>query len=565
MVEYFETGNLLMVGNQEMKRTFLVASFYTLLSIVVTWPLILNLNTLVIDPYDALLNTWMLNWTAHSFAGGLSGLLNYYNANIFFPYTNTFAFSDLQTPLGILAIPFIYFSKEPLWANNIITILGFVLSGLSVYWLTRLFVKKNSVALLSGIIFSFSCLHLNYIAHQQAFHFWPVVLCIYFLFRKSSIWFSLFFLTASLTYVYNFYVLLLIGGIYFVYFPSDRIKTFLGLVLGIIVTTPFLIPFLLVSKEFNYVRPINDVIHFSLHPLDIFNIGSNSRLNFIPYHPNNATAGFFGVVTFCSIIVMFWQLWFFRKALPTMENSRTLIFFLILAVFAFIMAIGPGVHLFRETVHVGPLPIIPGPYLIFYFLVPGFKGFRTPSRWIIVTFFAFILALAIYFAKRITWKVTAVLIIVTLLELSLPLRYSRVPSVSEFPPEQSWLVNNFKGAPIIEFPIYVWSDRTTPDIRGNQKLQTRTNGVGEETLREYYSTIHWHPMYNGYSGFSPKSWERDVQWLQKEFPSQESVSYLKNKGIKLILVPSSWQPGMEKFKQLKLIKRFSNTFIYRIL
>src|SRR5947199_5365777 len=51
----------------------------------------------------------------------------------------------------------------------------------------------------------------------------------------------------------------------------------------------------------------------------------------------------------------------------------------------------------------------------------------------------------------------------------------------------------------------------------------------------YYSTIHWKPLVNGYSGFQPASYHELVDKLG-DFPSDASILYLRRRGVKYLLV-----------------------------
>lgn len=506
-----------------MKKNLNVLFLFTIFTIVVTWPLILNLNNSIIDKVDGLLITWIINWNIHNFS---------FNTNIFFPYTNTLAFSEMFFTQSLIALPFVLMFKEPLMAYNINFLLGFVLTGFSVYLLVKYLTSDVKASLLAGIVFTFSTIHLNYMAHLQLFNFWPVVLAVYFLFQKKYKLFVLMFLVSTLTTVLFFYFLVLITVLWGFF---DK-KSFMYLFFSCLITAPFLIPYYLVSRQFNYQRPITDAIHFSFQIPDLINVGNSSHLYNFVGKLSNDTPGYLGGVFMILAIGLIWNL---RK----IWGNKKARFFIILAAISFVLSLGPALHIFRNTIHVGPIPAIPLPYLIFYYVVPGFAGMRTPSRWLILMAFALIMSIAILLAKKIDVNKLIILAVLVIFEINLPLPYKKVPSLKEFPPEQVWLKNNYKGAPIVQFPIYGWWDNP---------------GVEVETMREYYSTIHWHPMYNGYSGFSPKEWEERVQWLQKEFPSAETISYLKGKGIKLVLAPKDWKVNLNK------IAEFDNTVIYEI-
>lgn len=506
-------------------KKLLVLGFFTLISVVVTWPLILHLNNFIIDPHDGLLITWFLNWS-------LGHPLNY-NANIFYPYQNTLAFSETMFPQALIAAPFVLLTAEPLVTYNINVLLGFVLTAFACYLLISYLTKSDPAAILGATIFTFSTIHLNYLAHLQLFDFWPVIFAIYFLLREKFKLFVLFFLISSLTTILNLYFLLAVICLIFLFNFVKRRSLVLYTIISVLLVAPFLFPYYLVTRQFQNIRPINDAINNSLQFPDLLNVSVYSRLSaFFPQQ--SGTPAYFGAVFLGMILLAFRKfkisIWWWLAGL------------------SFILALGPALHIFRNTVHIGPIPAIPLPYAIFYYLLPGFAGLRTPSRWILLTAFALSVAVVVYFAKRITWKWAVILSLLVILEVNFPFQYTQVPSVREFPQEQVWLKDNYPGAPIIQFPIYAWFDG---------------DNIGTETLREYYSTIHYHPMVNGYSGFSPREWEEKVKWLQKNFPDGETVGYLRNLGIRLILVPVDWDVTSVQ-NELELVASFPQTNVYTL-
>lgn len=497
-----------------MAKNALVFLIFLFLSLVVTWPLIIHLNTLILDRNDGLLITWIINWFSHKMS--LKG-------NIFYPYHGTLAFSDFHLASTLLAFPFLWVFKEPLLAFNINLIFGFTLTGFSTYLLVKYLTKNEPVGFFAGVLLTFSTIHLNYMAHLQLFHLWLIIFTILFLFQNKFILFVISFIFAVSNSPLNFYFLL-----FFVALFRKNIHWFL---IGAILSSPFLIPYLRVSETFKYTRPITDAIHFSMQFPDLANISIYSRLsNLAPQIPNS-TPGYFGTVFLASIFLVIRKL--------------KLDIWLIGAGLSFIFSLGPALHFMRNTVHLGPLPAIPLPYALFYYLLPGFSGFRTPSRWILITALCLTIVIAIRFAQKMTWRWAVIISLLVLVEVNFPFHYLEV---SKPPPEQVWLKDNYIGAPIIQFPIYGWFD-------GDK--------IGVETLREYYSTLHWHPMFNGYSGFSPKKWEEKVKWLQNEFPSPQTVNYLESLKIKLVLIPSDWD-FLCCQDRLKLVATFPDTKIYEL-
>ncbi len=503
----------------------------TAITIVITWPLILHLDTLVVDRVDGLLITWYLNWVIHALTSGGEGLRNFYNANIFFPAGGTLAFSDFMLPEAILAMPAVLIFHEPLLAYNLNLLGGFILTGWAVFLLVRYLSGKADLAFFIALLFTFSPFRFVYLVHLQLLNFWPVILAIYFLLRKRYFLYALFFGISSLTTALFLYFLLLTAGLWFLWQKKERVAIIKSTLIAGLFTAPFLLPYFFVSRQYHYVRPIRDAIHFSLAPQDLAG-------QFFP--------GWVFITLFLGTLAMLIST--FRKSKKIDILPREISYWFILALLAFVLALGPALHIFKNTVHIGPLPALPLPYALFYYLVPGFSGFRTPSRWLILSFLAVCVATGMILRKHLRPKILLLFSLLVLFQIKYPLSFYPVPKPASFPPEQVWLSTLKTTLPLIQFPIYRWDD----------------SQLERETLREYYSTIHWQPMFNGYSGFSPKEWEVKVRWLQANFPSAATIQYLQDQKIKLVLAPVSWEAKISRYPALKLIKSFPQTDIYAI-
>ncbi len=416
----------------------------------------------IIDLQDGLLITWVLNWSiAHPFD---------FNANIFYPYQNTLAFTDTSLFLAFLtAIPVKIFN-QPVLAYNISILTALVMTPFAVYLLTKSFVP--------GLIFTYSPLFMGYLGHPQYLNFWPVIFAIYFLIQNKYLLFSLFVLLSAATSSLFVFFLLLITTVWFL--VTRNFKVIMFFVVGAIPAAPILWPHFQVSKTFNYVRPVTDAIHNSVAPSDFLN----------QFFPGFAFILLFVRGTLTKARVPFEKLWFWT------------------GVTSLILAFGPALHIVKSTIHFGPIPFIPLPYTIFYYLLPGFSGIRTPSRFLILALFAF----TIYFFNRAKLSKPLVMIFTLLITLSLFVGRQAV-NLYNVPVKQP--APSFTQ-PVIYFPIYGWWDK---------------QGVLKETERMYQSIGTWRPMFNGYSGFSPKEWEDRVKWLQKNHPSAETIGFIKQQGL----------------------------------
>ena len=100
------------------------------------------------------------------------------------------------------------------------------------------------------------------------------------------------------------------------------------------------------------------------------------------------------------------------------------------------------------------------------------------------------------------------------------MHYMPVTQKQNFPPLYNWLQTTPSDTSIIIMPMYNWN----------------MGGSSVEMRREYYSTIEFRAMVNGYSGFSPPPWQVLITTLQKNFPSEQSVKQIRLLGVNDIII-----------------------------
>ncbi len=183
------------------------------------------------------------------------------------------------------------------------------------------------------------------------------------------------------------------------------------------------------------------------------------------------------------------------------------------------MSLGPVLKIFGHTVKIFGLPI-PLPYTAFYYLFPGFTGFRTPSRFIILALLCAVviigLQLKLIFEKLKT-KTKAIFIALVLsllfLEADLPLKGYPV-NINTHP-----VYEQVKALPaeavILELPIRLWN---MPDHE-------------IESIRSLYSLEHKHRRFGGFSGFATNSWINLVEKINAHGLNEENTSKLKSLGV----------------------------------
>ncbi|MBI1310174.1 hypothetical protein GC176_02620 [bacterium] len=121
------------------------------LAVAATWPLASDpvtrfpLGTTNCDTVP-LFNVWTIWWNADCAARGFA---NYWNAPIFYPATNTFAYSEPQ-PMTLIVAPVIWLTGSRILAYNLYLLLSLVLNGVVGAALLRVLRVRRSVALCGG-------------------------------------------------------------------------------------------------------------------------------------------------------------------------------------------------------------------------------------------------------------------------------------------------------------------------------------------------------------------------------------------------------------------------------
>ncbi|MBI5586338.1 MAG: hypothetical protein HY892_21210 [Deltaproteobacteria bacterium] len=133
----------------------LVLLLFAGLTLIMTFPAVLRLKVAVIgDAVDSLLNCWIIAWDIHKITAFEFRTL--FDANIFFPYQNTLAYSEHMLGVALPAIPLQVGLADPLLTYNLSLLLSFVLTAFGLYLLVRQLTGSTPAAFVAGLIFAFS-------------------------------------------------------------------------------------------------------------------------------------------------------------------------------------------------------------------------------------------------------------------------------------------------------------------------------------------------------------------------------------------------------------------------
>ena len=528
---------------QRLLTTCAAFIFFTIAVVYITYPLPFHMDSLVSGWGDELVIAWIQNWVVHSL---FTNPLEIFQANTYYPYHNTLAYSDAFFISSVLGFPALWLLKEPVVLFNFTFISSLIMLGFFTYLLSMYLTKNFLASFLSGLLLVFSPAVLDKRVHLQvlAIQWVPLALLFFFLFinKKKSRYFILsiiFFIVQTLnSFLPGYFIIFSYVVISVFAFMKKKLswsvllrkKHMLVCFLAALLLLPVIVPYYQVSQEFSYTRDIREAIHYALQPEDLLVPNDDSRLQSIMTTlthqkdfktPVEVKNGYIGFVF--SLLVIYA---FFRFINRIKKNSFYFSALFMTGIVGLITSLGPALHLFRKTIH-HPFPIIL-PYALFYYVLPGFNGFRNSARFEMLFVLCSAVSVGILLheiTKRMQQRKRVLLFLALfagiVAEFRFPMQFIKAPQLKDFPPVYRWVATTPREAVIIELPVYNWY--MAPYIN-NQRM------------RQFYSTQHFRKTVSGASGFSPPPWQQFVEKTVSEFPSPESLRQLKQKRIQYLLV-----------------------------
>jgi hypothetical protein len=157
------------------RNTVAVAAFFTVLTVVMTWPWAIHI-TEAINPFgDVVLQLAVLRWNTHALITNPAGL---FEAPFFYPYAHSIAFSEHDIGQTLTAFPFLLATGNPALAYNLNVLLSFVLTGLFTYLLVRDLTGSRPAAIFAGVAYAFGPFRFMQMGHLHmlATQWFPFVL-----------------------------------------------------------------------------------------------------------------------------------------------------------------------------------------------------------------------------------------------------------------------------------------------------------------------------------------------------------------------------------------------------
>lgn len=510
-----------------------------------TWPLAQAPGTLSRhDNGDAILNEWAVAWVLHQLP---RDPLHLFDANIFYPERRTLAFSEHLVVPALMGAPLAWAGLSTTAVHNLLILAGLALTGWAMYLVLVRWTGDRLAALVGGALAGFNAYTLSRLAHLQVMHAEFLPLTLWALDRLLdrprlraaailALGFVLQGLASNYLLVFAVFALLAAGlarpdG----WWGRRRMRALAGplalaTALAVGALLPFLLPYYRAYSEQGLVRPLGEVAHFSASWRDY--LATGGRIHYALWSArfwgDAPTALFPGVTTMALVTVAVVTGKAFADRRARMCAA--------VAAGGVLLSLGP---------------VVPG-YTLLYHVFPLLQGIRAPVRfgYLMLVGVAALAAFGLAGVRaRCAHRPTLgaalgllALVAVTAEACRAPVGYRpalRIPAVYD-------VLAREPRAVVAEYPMA--SPRT----------------IFQNAPYMLYSTRHWKPMINGYSGFTPYSYRVHFEAL-KDFPEPGTLAALASLGVTHVVVHGSERRArLAAIEALRPLVSDGDTTIYRL-
>jgi len=266
----------------------LAAGLYLLLTIALTWPLVLHPGSRVPnDLGDSLLNMFILAWDSRE----LPFTPHWWSLPQFFPIPGAMAFSEHLLGLALIAAPVIWTTGNVLLGYNIAFFLSFTLCAIGAHLLTYQITKRHDLSLIAGLAYGFAPYRMAQFAHIQVLSsYWmPFALLGLHKFIETPRWrwlvlFAVSWYFQALACGYYLFYLSVLIGLWLLWFALGRIRwaDFGRLMIAWAVATlaflPIALGYLKYQRAYGLRRWPDEIQAFSADIASVLRASGNLRL-----------------------------------------------------------------------------------------------------------------------------------------------------------------------------------------------------------------------------------------------------------------------------------------------
>jgi hypothetical protein len=490
---------------------------YLGLAVIATWPLAARAGDSVFGLGTPPLNVWAIGAVLHRLP---RDPLHLFDANAFYPYRHSLAFSEHLLVQALQAAPFVATTGNHVLAHNAVALLTLATAGLGMFLLARELVGDSAAAFGAGVLYAFHSWNINelvrlQILSNQWFPFLVLSLLRYFSgpSRRRALGVGLFCALQGLSCMYwALYLPLLVLPLLVLLqwrarHPWRRLVPLALTFAGVLaLSIAFLWPYVLTARELGFERspPLSVGLerYFDVLP---GNVLYQQVLGIA--RPNRDAAHFLG---FVAILTAAWGAWRGRLR-PTGPGRAACV---VLFASGLLLSLGPEIRL-------GQTILGPGPYAALYDLLPPFRHVRYPERFALFAMLGMAPLVAAGLARlrpRIGFAgVLALTGILFIEHLSAPLTLASLPTGPRVPEAYRWLAKRDDVQVVADVPS------------ARHKMERH------DAMPMYLSTVHWKRTVQGFTGYFPPAYGF-FRWRLFHFPAPESLRFCERLGIDAVIV-----------------------------
>ena len=519
-------------------RFIIECVFFLALAIASTWPLAEKMgHCLPLGTEDAatvpLFNVWTVWWNSDRLASGYKG---YWNAPIFHPAENTFAFSEPQ-PLSALAAPVIWVTGNRVFAYNVLLLAYVWLNGLAAYSLLYHLHFHRLIAVTGAVMIELLPLIHSWLGVLQLVPVFGILWTFWALHkfgRRPTVLHGILFgacygLVYLLCSYYGLFLVipLMTAGFWLVKDHMRIPKMWASLLLGGLSAMMLVLPVVLMQHRFGsavhqlhdkaYLMELSaDIVDYLFSPwpqlikIDAFN--PMEKYAVFKLNPGFIKAGL-------AAAGIGW-------GIASRKRRQWMLFCVTMLCVSFVLSLGPSLEIIGWN-----------PYMLLVKTVPGFGQARNVFRFAVFVQLSLVLL-----------SVLGLQSVVELMErYALPTSARRMAyfaliliaatAVTEVLPARQQLY---------ETPVYsvnhAWIDWLTGKTPANSVIacapfpfKPDVVSYEREAIWMYWQTFHKRIMVNGYSGFFPKRF-LDLKMEMVYFPEPEIIDHLVHLGVTCCVV-----------------------------
>ncbi|KKQ31657.1 MAG: hypothetical protein US68_C0009G0002 [Candidatus Shapirobacteria bacterium GW2011_GWE1_38_10] len=532
--------------------------------------LVSNLNTSLLDKYDSLHMVWQLNVTGNKIYKFDFKNLN--NLPHFYPRKGTLLYSEPLYPQSAIVHIAKLITKNPVGAYNLTYLFIIYLNFLGGVFLSRKLTESVYLSYLGGLLFAYMPFAMIHIGHFQLQSFFFTL----FAFGINLSLLKINFHTKKKVYVMNLFLISFLGALQF--YASNMLFVYMMVSIGLhrlvlmiygiknfktvklhfftlisivalisLFISPYLVNIVKTRSQYELDWPYNTYLVYSANITDyvfilprslIRNFVLIQKWNSLNLHNSGESASFVGIVPLLVLgVYLISRIKISRKLIDvSFENKSLLATSVLLIIIGFVFSLGP--RLFVNGAYAG----LPLPYDLFV-KFPILKDMRAPARWYFIFNFGFVL-ITIFCMNSIQKKYDSLffkgfvlfLFAISIIEfVPINLKSVNVPNIDIA--AYGELHKICDGKVLLDYPIY---------------SKTVKNYLEDHSYKKtvlYSQLFHGCYLFNGDASFDPLDYLVDANFIQKGINNDETIDFLKKRGVNYIKV-NKLALSIDEFNQI---------------